>query len=221
MHQTINRIVMRFIITILISIITSVVAFAQRDMIRVEALPSVSFTLRSGFTEDTHPTSTTEYSSLNTYSFFVSYLKSTSKEHQIKAGLGFLLTGYKASYSQDPPLYFSGRTDILKASYIHIPVSYIFPVSRLKMEVGLSGNIMMNEKRILGSGQRGYHQYEVPFDTFELGLETAIYYSFDLTGKTCLNLGLKPQYIITENQLNCGVLVGFDFKLNESGDVSE
>ena len=212
---------MRFIITILIGIITSGVAFAQSDMIRVEAFPSLSFTLNSGFTEDTYPSKTTEYSPIKTYAFVISYLNSTSKEHHIKAGLGFLMTGYKASYSQDPPVYFSGRTDILKANYIHIPISYIYPIGRLKMEVGLSGNIMINEKRTLGSGQRGYQQYEVPFDTFELGLETAISYSFDLSEKTSMNLGLRPQYIITENQLNCGLLVSFDYKLKDSVDSSE
>lgn len=205
---------MKLIKIILFFTLYSNLVVAQGDKIRLELNPSYAMSLYSGYTLDSYPSRTTEYSSILVNSFSLSYIKLLKNRDAIKVGIGIMTTGHKASYSQNPPIYFSGRTDVLKANYIQLPIDYIFSLGHIKVELGVSGNILINKTRKIGSGEKDIFLYPVPFKPFALGLGTAIYYCTKLTGKIDLNIGLNSQYIATENQLNCGLLIGFDYVIN-------
>lgn len=198
---------------IFLLLLTSNVAFAQSqsDKLRIELLPSCSATLYSGATVETYPSETTEYAPIITNSFSISYLKALANENYLKTGIGVFTTGHKATYSQNPPMSFSGRTDILKARYMQIPLYYVYSAGRFNVEMGISGNIMLNKERIIGSGDEEKFMYETPFEKYALALGAGFYYAVPLNEKFTLNLGMKPQYLITENQMNCGLLLSLDY----------
>lgn len=205
---------MRKLAGILFIILSSNLVFAQSDKIRLEINPSFATSLYSDFTLDSYPSRTTEYSPILVNSFSLSYIKQLKNSDALKIGLGLMTTGHKASYSQNPPIIFSGRTDILKANYIQIPIDYIFSLGHIKVELGISSNVLLNKSRDLGSGDTKYNQYEVPFNTFSFCIGTSVYYSTKLNKIFDLNFGLRSQYILTENQLNYGLLIGIDYLIN-------
>jgi len=125
-----------------------------------------------------------------------------------------MTSGHKASYSHNPPVIFSGRADILKANYLQLPIDYIFSFEYINIELGITGNILFNKTRELGSGEKENFLYELPFNTFAFGIGTDVYYETKLANKIGINIGFNSQYILTENQLNYGLLIGIDYLIN-------
>ncbi len=180
---------------------------AQVDKLRIELRPSASMSLYSSKTLDSYPSRTTEYSPILIGSFTISYLKSLKNQDYMKFGIGIFSTGHKATYSESPPIYFSERTDILKAHFIQAPIDYVLTFNKFEIELGISGNVLLSEKRIIGTGDNEKYLYDIPFDRFAFGVG-----NFDISNKLDLILGLSAHYLVTENQLNFGINIGINYK---------
>lgn len=187
---------------------------AQKDKFRIEVKPSASMSLYSSKTLDSYPSRTTDYSPIITGSYAINYLKALKNQDYLKFGVGLFSTGHEVSYSEDPPVNFQGRTDILKAQYVQVPICYLMNFGKFELELGVSGNVLLDEKRMLGEGDKDKYLNDIPFDKFAFGSGAGLNYTFKISGQLGMVVGLQAHYLLTENQLNCGVNIGFDYKVN-------
>ncbi|MCF8234505.1 MAG: hypothetical protein K9G67_05730 [Bacteroidales bacterium] len=185
---------------------------AQTNKLRIELKPSVSMSLYSSKSLDSYPSRTTEYSPTFIGSFTINYLKRLKNQDYIKLGIGIFSTGHKAIYSENPPIHFSKRTDILKAHYVQVPIEYVIAFGKFEMDLGVSGNVLLSEKRIVGTGDNEKYLYDIPFDGLAFGAGAGLDYTFNISNQLGLILGFFSHYLLTENQMNYGVNIGIEYK---------
>jgi hypothetical protein len=199
-------------ISLLFLVIFSLSISAQNKL-RMEVRPSASMSLYSSKTLDTYPSRTTEYTPILTGSYTINYLKALKNQDYLKFGVGLFSTGHEVSYSEDPPVNFQGRTDILKVHYVQVPICYLLNLGKFELGLGVSGNVLLDEKRIPGEGDKGKYLNDIPFDKFAFGSGAELNYTFKVSHQLGMVVGLQAHYLLTENQLNCGVNIGFEYKV--------
>jgi len=168
--------------------------------------------LYSSRTLDSYPSRTTEYSPTFNGSFAINYLKSLKNQDYIKLGIGIFSTGHKAAYSENLPIHFSGRADVLKAHYIQVPINYVLAYKKIEIELGFSGNVLISDKRIIGAGDTEKYLYDIPFDRLAFGAGAGLDYTFNISNQFGVVMGFFSHYLITENQMNCGINIGIEYK---------
>jgi hypothetical protein len=184
---------------------------AQNDKLRIELKPSISMSLYSSRTLDSYPSRTTEYSQIFNGSFAINYLKFLKNQDYIKLGIGIFSTGHKAEYSENPPINFSGRTDVVQAHYIQVPINYVLAYKKIEIELGISGNVLLSDRRIIGDGDTEKYLYDIPFDRLALGTGVGVDYTFTISNQLGLVMGFFSNYLITENQMNFGINLGIEY----------